>query len=72
MTLSELLSIIQHLFDPIAFLLVATLYLPGTILSLIHKRDFQTLLKFSSFKDAWFARFWAVYGPTSREGTLIP
>jgi len=49
-------------------MLLASLYLPGAILSLLLKLDVRALFSWERIKEAWFARFWAVYGPLSREG----
>lgn len=43
-------------------------YLFITIFELITTRQFSTFTSIDDFKDAWFARFWAFFGPLSREG----
>ena len=63
----KLLEIAQHLIDPLHFMSLSALYLPGTILTLILSLNFSALLSPSKFKDVWFARFWADYGPGTRE-----
>jgi hypothetical protein len=60
---------IMSLVFPFYFMFLASLYLPDTIASLLLSRDFQTLLSPPALKFAWFARFWAVYGPLTREGS---
>jgi hypothetical protein len=60
---------IMSLVFPFYFMFLASLYLPGTIASLLLSLDFQTLLSPPALKFAWFARFWAVYGPLTREGS---
>jgi len=67
----QLWDIVQHLVDPLVFLLLASTYLPATIYSLIVSGNIGTLLSPSLFKDAWFARFWGVTGPLIRENASI-
>lgn len=43
-------------------------YIPGTVIALLFSLNISTLLSISKFKEAWFARFWADYGPDAREG----
>ncbi|EPE33376.1 S-adenosyl-L-methionine-dependent methyltransferase [Glarea lozoyensis ATCC 20868] len=56
-----------RLLFPIYFMMVAGTYIPRTIVSLISSGQFGTLCSPSAFKDAWFARFWGVYGPLIRQ-----
>lgn len=48
-------------------MLISASYSPDTISSLLVTFKISTLLSPSSFKDAWFARFWADYGSNSRD-----
>ncbi|KAG9232894.1 S-adenosyl-L-methionine-dependent methyltransferase [Amylocarpus encephaloides] len=59
-------NVAYHLIDPIHFMAIAACYLPGTIASLLLNLQFRTILTPSALKDAWFARFWEVYGPLNR------
>jgi hypothetical protein len=52
-------DLVVNLIDPLHFMFLSFLYLPGTILSLIRSGSFSALLSPSAIKDAWFARFWA-------------
>jgi hypothetical protein len=68
-------EVLQYLLEPIGFMFYSSLYLPGTVLSLLSTGQFSTLLSPSSFKYAWFARFWAVFGPLTKQGprgTIAP
>lgn len=67
---TSLLSIAQCLADPLLFLLVSASYLPLTIYTLLTTHQYSTLSSPSSFKDAWFAQFWSVIGPQTRENAL--
>jgi len=69
--LSFLWNVIQHLYGPIYFMFLVSLFLPGTIFNLIQQGQFSILPSPSKFKYAWFARFWAVYGPGIREGIQL-
>lgn len=42
-------------------------YLVPTAISLILNFQFSTFFHIDEFKDAWFARFWAFFGPRSRD-----
>ncbi|KAK8220062.1 hypothetical protein M8818_000478 [Zalaria obscura] len=56
------------LLRPLYLLSLSLAYIPPTILThLLHPSQFRTLLSWSSFQDAWFGRFWAFFGPRSRE-----
>ncbi|KAH6674245.1 S-adenosyl-L-methionine-dependent methyltransferase [Halenospora varia] len=66
---SNIFDIPYHLVDPLRFMCLAAAYIPGTVISLIAGRKIGTLLSPSAFKDAWFARFWGVYGPLNRENS---
>lgn len=56
-----------NLLRPFLLIAYSLSYLPLTILSLLASFQFSTLLSPSAFKDAWFARFWAFFGPRSRD-----
>ncbi|KAF5022402.1 hypothetical protein F66182_5542 [Fusarium sp. NRRL 66182] len=71
-TLKELL---EQLVGPYQFMSIAMRFLPGTLLEVIRKRDFRTLLSPSRFKDVWFGNFWAFVGPqvkATAENRVIP
>lgn len=68
MTTQELLlDIFQRLYFPLQFMLASLSFLPGTLYSLLSTSNFSALTSISRIKDAWFARFWGVYGPQVRE-----
>ncbi|QIW94823.1 hypothetical protein AMS68_000341 [Peltaster fructicola] len=56
-----------NLLTPFVILAYSVSYLPVTIYQLLLERDFKTLLNFEALKSAWFARFWAFFGPKSRD-----
>ncbi|KAH8591226.1 S-adenosyl-L-methionine-dependent methyltransferase [Bisporella sp. PMI_857] len=66
--MAPFLDIVNHLLDPLIFLLISATYIPRTIIFLLTSLNFSTLLSPKKFQEAWFARFWAVYGPLSRDG----
>jgi SAM-dependent methyltransferase len=55
------------LIDPWLFMFLSLTYLPTTVLSLIKKRDFPTLLSWSRLQAAWFGTFWAWAGSGVRQ-----
>lgn len=59
--------VLQELIAPLHLLLLSALYLPGTLLSLIQTGQFSALVSPSRIKDAWFARFWSVFGSLMKE-----
>jgi hypothetical protein len=61
-------DIFWGLMEPPIFLLLAASYLPRTILNLVLAGQFRAFISPSLFKDAWFATFWSVMGPSTREG----
>jgi len=64
-----------NLLRPLLLLSYSTYYLIPTIWNLLINLQLATFLSFSDFKDAWFARFWAFFGPLSRENaapSVIP
>jgi len=64
-------DMLDSLFFPIRFMLISVSFLPGTILSLFVSRNFTVLLSPPRLKDAWFARFWGVYGANTRKTASI-
>lgn len=61
------MDVFQHLWFPVQFMFASATFLPGTIISLLASSNIATLSSVDRFKDAWFARFWGVYGPRVRE-----
>jgi hypothetical protein len=64
-------DIFWGLMEPPIFLLLAASYLPRTILNLVLAGQFRAFISPSLFKDAWFATFWSVMGPSTREGATL-
>ncbi|KKA30074.1 hypothetical protein TD95_005033 [Thielaviopsis punctulata] len=58
---------VQWLADPWLFMFEVCTYLPGTLVQLVRRRDFSTLLRPSAVRDAWFGYFWSLFGPGLRE-----
>lgn len=56
-----------NLLRPLLLLSYSAYYLLPTILHLLLHLQLATLLSPSAFKDAWFARFWAFFGPRARD-----
>ena len=56
-----------NLLRPLLLMSYATYYLVPTIFDLLINFKFKTFLHVDDFKDAWFARFWAFFGPVSRD-----
>ena len=56
-----------NLLRPLLLMSYSAYYLPITIVSLIANFKFKTFLSVEDFKDAWFAKFWAFFGPLSRD-----
>lgn len=56
-----------NLFRPLLLMSYSLYYLIPTIIGLILSFEFKTFFSIDGFKDAWFARFWAFFGPRSRE-----
>ena len=57
------------LFDllvPLIVLILALLYLPITFVLLLTKSELSVLKSWTTFKQAWFARFWAFFGQASK------
>lgn len=73
--LSTLSELFYHLIDPWLFMSISLRYLPTTIIQLITRSQFGTLLSPSAFGEAWFGNFWAFIGPqvkASGERRVIP
>ncbi|KAK3358879.1 S-adenosyl-L-methionine-dependent methyltransferase [Lasiosphaeria hispida] len=71
----SLTEVINGLLDPWIFILTSLSYLPTTILPLLRAGSFRTLLSWPRFQPLWFANFWSVAGPQSRntaEPRVIP
>ncbi|KAK6608057.1 methyltransferase domain-containing protein [Botrytis cinerea] len=66
-TKEYIMDVFQHLWFPVQFMFASATFLPGTIISLLASSNIATLSSVDRFKDAWFARFWGVYGPRVRE-----
>ena len=57
----------SNLLRPLLLMSYGAFYLIPTIFSLVVNLKFSTFLSPDDFKDEWFARFWAFFGPKSRE-----
>ena len=55
------------LIRPLLLIYYSTYYLILTCLSLAWNLQFKTFFNIDEFKDVWFARFWAFFGPKSRD-----
>jgi hypothetical protein len=62
-------EVLEELISPLHLMFLSAIYLPGTLLSLLQRRQFSTIVSPSSFGYAWFARFWSVYGPLMKENS---
>lgn len=56
-----------NLLRPLLLMSYSAFYLPITIFHLLKTRQFSVLLNAEALKSAWFARFWAFFGPRSRD-----
>ena len=56
-----------NLLRPFYLMALSCYYVVPTIFALLVSFQFSTLFSLDDFKDAWFARFWAWFGPLSRE-----
>lgn len=56
-----------NLLRPLLLMSYSLYYLPITIFDLITTAQFSTLLQIEALKSAWFARFWAWFGPRARD-----
>ena len=63
-------EVMQALTGPLHLMFLSAMYLPETVFSLLRTRQFSTIVSPSSFRHAWFARFWSVYGPLMREDAV--
>jgi hypothetical protein len=61
-------DIFWGLMEPPILLLLATSYVPRTILNLVLTGQFRAFISPTLFKEAWFAIFWGVMGPSSSKG----
>ncbi|GAB7357968.1 hypothetical protein MBLNU230_g0135t1 [Neophaeotheca triangularis] len=65
----------SNLLRPILLLSYSAFYVIPTIWHLLVTFQWRTFLSPDDFKDAWFARFWAFFGPRSRmvaEPVVVP
>ncbi len=56
-----------NLLRPLLLMYYSLSYLPITIFHLLLSFQFSTFLSIDEFKDVWFARFWAFFGPMARD-----
>lgn len=56
-----------NLFRPLLLMYYSIYYFFDTVLHLLLNFKFKTFLHIDDFKDEWFARFWAFFGPMSRD-----
>ena len=56
-----------NLLRPLLLISYSAYYFIPTVISLIANFQFKAFLSVDEFKDIWFARFWAFFGPLSRE-----
>lgn len=56
-----------NLFRPLLLMAYATYYLFDTVFHLFLSFNLAPFKSVDDFKDAWFARFWAWFGPLSRD-----
>lgn len=56
-----------NLFNPLWIIAYSTYYIIPTIFSLLVNLQLATFFSIEAFKEAWFAKFWAFFGPRSRE-----
>ncbi|RFU29797.1 hypothetical protein B7463_g6539, partial [Scytalidium lignicola] len=64
------IDILKHLWDPVQFLLLSSVYSIVTTFNLITSFQLAPFRSFSSFKDAWFATFWGACGSLAKEMAL--
>ena len=62
-------EVLQELTSPLYLMFLSAIYLPGTMLSLLRTRQFSTIVSPTGFRQAWFARFWSIYGPLMKENS---
>lgn len=58
----------MNLLRPLMLLMFSAYYIIPTIIESILAFNFMPFRSWENFKDAWFARFWAFFGPRSRDG----
>ncbi|KAH6891417.1 S-adenosyl-L-methionine-dependent methyltransferase [Thelonectria olida] len=71
-TLKDFVARITH---PWLFMLLSARFLPGTVLQLIKRGDWRTLVSPAALNEAWFGNFWAFVGPqvkTAGEPRVVP
>lgn len=56
-----------NLLQPLRILACSAYYLFPTIIALLTSFQFKPFFSFEAFKDVWFAKFWAFFGPRSSE-----
>lgn len=56
-----------NLLRPLVLIAFSIAYIPITVWELVKTLNLKPFFSASDFKDAWFARFWAFFGPKSRE-----
>ena len=56
-----------NLLRPLLLLSMSAYYIIPTVISLILNFQISTFFHLDDFKDAWFARFWAYFGPLARD-----
>lgn len=56
-----------NLLRPLLLLSYSAYYIVPTIIDLLLSFQLAAFFSFSEFKDHWFARFWAFFGPRSRD-----
>ena len=56
-----------NLLRPLLLMSYSAYYLPITIFHLLANFQFKTFLSADDFKDVWFGKFWAFFGPLSRD-----
>ena len=65
---TPLVTVIETLFVPIYLIYLSVSFLPRTLLNVVRSGDYRVLFSWSTFRDRWFATFWAVAGPMFAEG----
>jgi SAM-dependent methyltransferase len=56
-----------NLLRPLLLMSYSLAYLVPTVAQLVSNFQFKTFFDIDEFKDVWFARFWAFFGPKARE-----
>ena len=63
----KLKDILGHLVEPWLFMAISARHIPSTIVSLVSRRQWRTLLTPWGFNEALFGNFWATVGPQVKE-----